>query len=347
MATTAPRRMFARTAFVAAVLALAVIVLGAYVRLSDAGLGCPDWPGCYGQMVAPDEHQEIQRAAQAFPGSAVDPAKAWKEMAHRYLAGTLGLLILLLAALAVRNRADPEQSVALPVLVVALVGFQAALGMWTVTMLLRPAVVTLHLVTGMTTLALLWWMALRHSRAGAVPQGRADRLRPWAIAGLLVLFAQIVLGGWTSTNYVALYCPDFPTCQGQWLPPLAIGEAFHFLGTPGVNYEGGQLSVQAGITVHYLHRLGALVTLVYLGWLGLAALTRSGPVRGAGALLLLALLVQISLGVANVLLRLPLPVAVGHNAGAALLLLALVTLNHLLTTGRIEPWPLTPPRYRP
>jgi len=228
---------------------------------------------------------------------------------------------------------------------VALVGFQAALGMWTVTLLLRPAVVTLHLVTGMATLALLWWMALRHFRPLPEPGARAAGLRPWAAVGLVVLFAQIALGGWTSTNYAALHCPDFPTCQGQWLPPLALGEAFHVLGTPGVNYEGGRLSLQAGITVHFVHRVGALFTLIYLGSLGLASLRRSGAVRAAGALLLLLLLAQISLGVANVLLRLPLPVAVGHNAGAALLLLALVTLNHYLSTDGTDRRPLTTPRH--
>jgi len=332
------RRWFARTAFAATLLAFVVIVLGAYVRLSNAGLGCPDWPGCYGRIVAPDKHHEIRQAEAAFPGSQVSPAKAWKEMVHRYGAGTLGLLILLLAVLAVRNRADPAQSVALPLLLVVLVGFQASLGMWTVTLLLRPAVVTLHLITGMATLGLLWWVALRHSASMELTPPPKPALHAFALFGLVVLFLQIVLGGWTSSNYAALLCPDFPTCQGQWLPPLALADAFHVLGTSGVNYEGGQLSGQAGVTVHFIHRVGALVTLVYLGGLGLAALLGGGArrVRALGALLLLILAAQIALGVANVLLRLPLPIAVGHNAGAALLVLTLVALNHTLSSGRPE-----------
>ncbi len=338
------RRFFARVAFAATLLALVVIVLGAYVRLSDAGLGCPDWPGCYGQIVAPDGHHEIRQAEAAFPGSHVSPAKAWKEMVHRYAAGTLGLFILLLAVLAIRNRADPEQSLALPLLLVLLVGFQATLGMWTVTLLLRPAVVTLHLIMGMATLALLCWLALRHSRSMDLPPGGNRALRPFALFGLAVLFTQIALGGWTSTNYAALYCPDFPTCQGQWVPPLALGEAFRVLGTSGVSYEGGLLSPQAGVTVHFVHRLGALVTLLYLGGLGVATMigAASGRLRALGALLLVVLALQISLGVANVLLRLPLPVAVGHNAGAALLLLTLISLNHALRTGRPALRPLRP-----
>jgi cytochrome c oxidase assembly protein subunit 15 len=329
-------RNFKRLAFAAAMLAFVVIVLGAYVRLSDAGLGCPDWPGCYGKLIAPDEHHEIHEARQAFPGSEVDPGKAWKEMVHRYLAGTLGLLILALALLAIRNRRDHDQQLLIPVLLVLIVVFQAALGMWTVTLLLRPAVVTLHLIFGMVTLGLLWWTALRHSSLlRPTPQPRGH-LRPWTTLGLGVLFAQIALGGWTSTNYVALHCPDFPTCQGQWLPPLELKEAFNILGSPGVNYEGGRLSGPAGVTVHVIHRIGALVTLLYLGAHALFTIARgnSRTVRSLGVILLALVLLQVTLGVTNVLLRLPLPIAVGHNASAALLVITLVALRHTLTPDR-------------
>ncbi|MGD2083134.1 MAG: COX15/CtaA family protein [Chromatiales bacterium] len=335
------RRTFARLSFVAAVLALVVIVLGAYVRLSDAGLGCPDWPGCYGRIVAPYQHLHVEEARDAFPGAEVHTGKAWKEMIHRYAAGTLGLLILALAVLAVRNRRDPRQAVGLPLFLVALVVFQAALGMWTVTMLLRPAVVTLHLITGMLTLALLWWQALRHSdRLRPAVRPRANLL-PWARLGLVVLFVQIALGGWTSSNYVALHCPDFPTCQEQWIPPLNLRDAFDVVGAPGVNYEGGRMSLEGGVTVHFLHRLGALVTLLYLGALALAAVIAgaSRTLRSLGGVLLAILSVQIALGIANVVLRLPLPVAVGHNAGAALLVIALITLVHALRTDRPDARP--------
>ena len=322
---------FGRIAASATVLALIVIVLGAYVRLTDAGLGCPDWPGCYGQLVAPTDPSDVAAAEQAYPDAPVDSGKAWREMLHRYLAGTLGLLILALAVIAWRNRADPQQQLILPFVTLGVVLLQALLGMWTVTMLLRPAIVTLHLLMGMTTLALLGWMTLRHLTPGAEYANRPAQinLRPWAAAGLVVLTVQIALGGWTSTNYAALACPDFPTCQAQWLPELDLGGAFRIIGASGVNYEGGHLEPGQAVTVHFVHRVGAVITLLYLGLLGLLAVTRGGSVnRPAGIVLLVVMASQIALGIANVVLSLPLSIAVAHNAGAALLVLALVALNH-------------------
>lgn len=315
-----------------ALLAFVVIVVGAWVRLTDAGLGCPDWPGCYGRIAAPDAPHEVAAAQQAFPHAPVDSGKAWREMAHRYLAGTLGLLILASSVLAWLNRENPHQQRVLPFVTLGIVILQAALGMWTVTLLLRPAIVTLHLLMGMTTLALLGWMMLRHYSPGAVYSGKppAVDLRPWAAIGLVVLAAQIALGGWTSTNYAALACPDFPTCQGRWVPELEFSGTFDIFGTAGINYEGGQLEPAQSVTVHYIHRLGALVTLLYLGFLGILAATRGGSLnRKAGIVLLAALALQISLGIANVLYGLPLVVAVAHNGGAALLLMALVALTHM------------------
>lgn len=332
-------RWFGRIAAAAAVLAFVVIVVGAYVRLTDAGLGCPDWPGCYGRVAAPDAPHEIAAAEEAYPHAPVDSGKAWREMLHRYLAGTLGLLILALAVITWMNRDDPEQQRALPFLTLAIVILQGALGMWTVTLLLRPAIVTLHLLMGMTTLALLGWMTLRHFSPGAVYSNNppAVDLRPWAILGLLVLIAQIALGGWTSTNYAALACPDFPTCQAEWIPGLDFAGAFHIFGTPGVNYEGGQLDPVQAVTVHFAHRLGALVTFVYLGVVGTLGATRGGSVNRTAAIALLAALVlQISLGIANVVLGLPLLIAVAHNGGAALLLLALVALIHMATQHSVS-----------
>lgn len=333
------RIWFGRLVATAALLALVVIVVGAWVRLTDAGLGCPDWPGCYGRISAPDAPHEIAAAEAAYPHAPVDSGKAWREMLHRYLAGTLGLLILALAIVAWRNRDDHGQQRVAPFLTLAIVILQGALGMWTVTMLLRPAVVTLHLLMGMTTLAMLAWMTLRHFSPGAAYSNSppAVNLRPWAAVGLLVLAAQIALGGWTSTNYAALACPDFPTCQGEWIPALEFTGAFHALGTPGVNYEGGQLEPIQAVTVHFTHRLGAVVTLLYLGILGIVAAARGGSVnRAAGIALLAALALQITLGIANVVLGLPLFVAVAHNGGAALLLLALVALNHTATQHSVS-----------
>ena len=337
--TPAFRQWFGRIAATATVLALVVIVVGSWVRLTDAGLGCPDWPGCYGQITAPDAPGEVELAESAFPHAPVDSGKAWREMFHRYLAGMLGLLILAMAVLAWLNRRDVAQQRVLPFVILGLVIFQGALGMWTVTLLLRPAIVTLHLIMGMTTLALLAWATLRHYTPGASFTRRPaeSNLRPWAAVGLLVLGMQIALGGWTSTNYAALACPDFPTCQGQWIPDLEFDGAFSLMGHPGVNYEGGRLDHEHAVTVHYVHRLGALLTLFYLGTLGILAVTRGGSAgRPAGIVLLVLLATQITLGIGNVVLGLPLSVAVAHNAGAALLLLTLVTLNHQVNQDSVS-----------
>lgn len=325
-----PRTTFARLVLFAAVLALSVVVLGAYVRLSHAGLGCPDWPGCYGRLDVPDEPHLIASANAAFPDRPVEVAKAWKEMVHRYLASGLGLVIVVLAALAWRRRQVPGQARVLPLALVALVVFQGVLGMWTVTLLLKPLVVTSHLLFGLTTLALLWWLALRH--APLVPTlSPAGSWRGWGLLALLLLVGQIALGGWTSTNYAALACPELPTCQGQWWPATDFSTAYTLWHGLGRSYEGGVLDNAARVTIHLTHRLGAIVVggvIGVLAWRLLRAAER--PLRVLGGVLATLLATQISLGLANVALHLPLPVAVAHNAGAAALLLALVTLQHML-----------------
>jgi len=304
-----------------------VIVVGAYVRLEDAGLGCPDWPGCYGQLIGvPDEAHELAKAEQAFPGKTVDAGRAWKEMFHRYLAGTLGLLVLAIAAIAWRMRGETGRTPWLATLLVAVVAFQATLGMWTVTMLLKPAIVTLHLLGGMATLAVLMWLALREINPQPAPAAIARAFRPWAAAGLAVLAVQIALGGWVSANYAALACTDFPSCHGQWLPGMDFANAFHAVRELGVTAAGAPLSQEALNAIQWSHRAGALVTLAFLGALALYAL-RTPSLRAAGAVLLVLLVAQVGLGIANVLLRVPLALAAAHNAGAALLLAALVVLN--------------------
>ncbi|UCE89626.1 MAG: COX15/CtaA family protein [Pseudomonadota bacterium] len=327
--------VFARLSWFATALALVVVVLGAYVRLSDAGLGCPDWPGCYGQIDVPRSAAEVARAEQAYPERPVEPAKAWKEMVHRYFAGTLGLIIAALAFLAWRNRDDPRQLFVLPALLVLLVVFQAALGMWTVTLLLKPVVVMAHLLGGMSILAILWWLWLRSAPSSGQASARSElrRLRPWALLALVVLMLQISLGGWTSANYAALHCPDFPTCQGRWWPPMDVSEGFTLWRGLGVDYEGGVLGNDARVAIHVMHRIGALITLVVLGWVALRSMAvgRYSPrLRTIGLVLLIVLVTQVSLGIGNVVLSLPLPVAVAHNGVGALLLLTLVTLNHAL-----------------
>ncbi|MER2527770.1 MAG: COX15/CtaA family protein [Candidatus Competibacter denitrificans] len=325
--------LFHRLAWVALVLTFVVVVLGAYVRLSDAGLGCPDWPGCYGQLAVPDQAHQIAEANQSYPHRPLEPAKAWKEMVHRYFAGGLGVLILSLAVLAWRKRFTRGQPVVLPLCLLALILFQAVLGMWTVTWQLKPVVVMSHLLGGLATLSLLAWLVLRHGRYGQGATAGNDRsMRGYALLGLVLLVCQIALGGWTSANYAALACPDFPTCQGHWWPPTDFSEALTLWRGLGVSYEGGVLTNEARMTVHWLHRLGALVAFLYLGWLSGRLLTAgtNRAVRFAGLALAVLLIIQVALGIANVLLYLPLPVAVAHNGGAALLLLAVVTLNHLL-----------------
>lgn len=325
---------FRHLTLIATGLALSVIVLGAYVRLSDAGLGCPDWPGCYGQLDVPQGEQQIAKANAAYPERPVEVAKAWKEMIHRYLAGVLGLLIVGLAMVAWRHRSEPQQPVLLPLILVGLVVFQGLLGMWTVTLLLKPVIVMAHLLGGLTTLALLWWLVLRHGKylptAPMTEQTKA--LRPWVFIGLLLVIGQVMLGGWTSANYAALACPDFPTCQTQWWPPMNFEEAFTLWRGLGVSYEGGVLDNDARVTIHVMHRVGALLVVAYLTWLTVRIFktTHNRLLRLTALVIALLVFTQVSLGIANVVQALPLPVAVAHNGIAALLILALIAINHEL-----------------
>ncbi len=308
------RRFFRVLAGATALLAFIVIVVGAYVRLSDAGLGCPDWPGCYGHPVPTLIHDD----------SAL--AKAWKEMGHRYLAGSLGILILLIAALAWKLRIAARHASA----IVALVIFQATLGMWTVTLLLKPVIVTLHLLGGMATFALLVLLFLRVNSFST--PGGASRLRSLAAAALVALVVQIALGGWVSANYAALACPDLPGCLGQALPPMDFHNAFHVFRELGRTGEGELLPMEALVAIHWTHRLFAVLVLLIA--LTAALRTVSVPsLRWVGACVGAAVILQFSLGVANVLLQLPLPLAAAHNAGAALLLASLVVLNFFAFKG--------------
>ncbi len=323
-------RIFNKLVLVATLLALCVVVLGAYVRLSDAGLGCPDWPGCYGALTVPQSESALQHAQTAYPDSPVEHAKAWKEMIHRYLAGALGLLVLAIFVMAWRARKEIKVSPWLPTFLLVLIVFQAALGMWTVTLLLKPAVVTAHLIGGMSTLALLAWIAHRHWGLASIRYLQSDMLRFWVRGALVILFAQIFLGGWTSTNYAALACTDFPTCHGAWYPEMDFTNAFHWLRELGQGADGKALPLAAYTAIQWTHRVGALLTFIYLSWLGLRLINQPHLKRLA-FLMLGLLVVQIALGVANLLLHLPLVLAVGHNMGAALLLIAVVVLNSKVT----------------
>ena len=316
-------RQYRLTAFTA-LLAFCVILVGAYVRLSDAGLGCPDWPGCYGELVVPQQAVMPQDNPHAKP---LHTGKAWKEMIHRYLAGSLGVMILLLALLAWLNRRLPGQPLWLPSLLLGLVIFQAALGMWTVTLLVKPAIVTAHLLGGFATFVLLVLLALRLRPNALTFAVRLPSTRHLVLAGLAVLIAQISLGGWTSTNYAALGCSSFPGCYSdEFWPAMDFAEGFRIWRGLGINYEFGVLENDARAAIHMSHRIGALVTLVILGLLTGRLMMRESGMGRPAALLLLLLLTQIGLGITNVLAHLPLPVAVAHNGVAALLLATLSVL---------------------
>lgn len=323
---------YRKLAILVCLLAYGVVMLGAFVRLSDAGLGCPDWPGCYGHITVPSSAQALEQAQATHPQRPVEAAKAWKEMVHRYFAGTLGLLILVLAIWATRIWLRAKDTpLILPWLLVAVVCFQAVLGMWTVTWQLKPLVVSAHLLGGMATLALLFWLALKAGRRPRYSARRPRLLRGLASVALVLLVVQLFLGVWTSSNYAALACSDFPYCQhGQWLPSqLDYGHAYVLWHGLGINYEYGILDSPARATIHFTHRVGALVvsTVLLLLCAGMILGERSRTLRWLGGLVLLATCLQVGLGISIVELMLPLPVGVAHNGGAALLLLSLVAAS--------------------
>lgn len=321
----------------ALILTLVVIMLGAYTRLSDAGLGCPDWPGCYGHLDVPTSTQDVAHADANY-SRPVEGGKAWREMIHRYFAGTLGLVILALALLALKRTGNPHQQRVLPWVVTGLVVCQALLGMWTVTLLLKPLIVTGHLLGGMAIFALLGLCLFRtrplfHEWGTRV----ATSLKVFAGAALALLIGQIFLGAWTSTNYAALACPDFPTCQSQWWPPTDFSKAFTLWHGLGINYEYGILSSVPRQTIHWVHRLGACVIAIIMIALAVKLFLQARVDRrwaALGIVLLAALTLQIALGISVVVFHLPLWVAVGHNGGAALLLLTLIAINHAAWSAR-------------
>lgn len=320
-------KTYRRLIVLSLILTTMVVVFGAYVRLADAGLGCPDWPGCYGKLTPTLAAEQIHEAYSADPHGPVSMPKAWKEMIHRYLASTLGLLIIAIAVIAWRKRAEHG---AAPVAATALVGvviFQGMLGMWTVTLLLKPAIVTAHLLGGMTVLGLLAWLALRAYRVPRSEVSPMVQALSWLAFVLLVM--QITLGGWVSTNYAALACTDFPTCHGSWWPNADYANAFHVIRELGMTPEGELLSHEALTAIHWMHRIGAVVAggaLFGLAWL----LSRRQATQRIGLALLAAVVLQVLIGVANVVFSLPLWLAAAHNAGAALLVLVMVCITYRL-----------------
>jgi heme a synthase len=376
---SSPSRHYHRLAWAAVLLVLAVIIFGGFVRLSNAGLSCPDWPTCYGKATWPTHDHEIATANAAFD-RAVEVAKAWREQLHRHLAALLGLLVLALALLAVRRRPwgitsvltaaglvalsipaytglgggellapnhtlslalvlagelillvqalrwSNVDSARLSTLLLMVIVFQAMLGMWTVIWLVKPVIVMAHLMGGLLTLSLITWLAWRTTPDSALVQADAPRLRRMLWVGLGLLLVQIALGGWTSANYAALACGvDFPKCLGQWWPEHDFREGFVLWRGIGVDYEGGVLDGPARVAIQLAHRLMAVVVVAYLVVVVVRMVRTPGLVFW-GSILGLLLAAQVALGISNVVLGLPLWVAVAHNAGAALLLFTLVGL---------------------
>ena len=308
-------------------LALCVIVFGAYVRLTDAGLGCPDWPGCYGFVTVPQTAEDYLSVEENFPGEIVDEGKAWREMIHRYIASLLGFLILLMFLkdfFSFRKDEGSLKDLKLSGALLALVIFQGMLGMWTVTLKVHPLVVTAHLIGGLTTLSLLFF----YYRSIETDSEKFVSAPNVLFVGLSILILQIILGGWTSTNYAALGCPDLPLCYGEvWPSNMDFEEGFLKWQEVGVNYEGGQLSPSGRTAIHFVHRLGAIVALIALGLIGLRYLKHtSDRVRVASILMLIALSAQLAIGILMVWFGIPLFLATAHNAFAALLLLSFINL---------------------
>ena len=366
----AVHRHFHRIAWLAVALASCVIVFGAFVRLSNAGLSCPDWPTCYGRATWPTTTAEVNHPT-ALDVRPLEVSKAWREQVHRHAAAILGTLVLVLTLLAVRRRRfgiaqvlvasglvasgiplymqghigaaltvatlgeltllaaafrwnndDLARVTALTLMVIV---FQALLGKWTVTMLLKPVIVMGHLLGGLTTFSLLVWMAWRATGSPVFVAGYAT-LKRLLVVALVLLGIQIALGGWVSANYAALACGnDFPKCVGQWLPPTDFREGFVLWRGIGVDYEGGVLDGASRIAIQMAHRVFALVVIGYLVWFAIRMLRTPGLVAYGTVLLVLTAL-QVSLGIANVMAGLPLWVATLHNAGAVLLLFTLVGL---------------------
>lgn len=321
-----------RLVLLSILLAIVVIGLGAYTRLTHAGLGCPDWPTCYGLLDVPETSAQISVAQQAFPDRPVEPAKAWNEMIHRYFAGSLGLFILAIAIIGIKRRKQGSP-VVLPLIILGVVIFQAALGMWTVTMKLMPIVVMGHLLGGFTTLCLLFLLHLRlKSDLASATNTNVKKYKNFALLGVVILTMQIALGGWTSSNYAALSCVELPICQGDWISQLNFDNSFTLIPKQQESYEFGHLSHDERLTIHIVHRFGAMITGLYL--LGLAfSVFRKTPnrtIKNSSLLMVVMLTAQVSLGISNIWLHLPLNIAVAHNLVAAFLMLSLISLTYKL-----------------
>jgi len=317
-----------------------LIMFGSFTRLTDSGLGCPDWPGCYGQANPVQAHADIRAAEALMPTGPVTVAKAWIEMIHRYIAMAVGVLIIALMVVAWRKWLKSSRKLlnfapALPTALLLLVCLQGAFGAWTVTMKLQPIIVTIHLLLGLTMLGLLAILASRHTLQTAVAASARTVFFP-AVVALVLLVIQIILGGWVSTNYAVLACTDFPLCHGMLVPPMDFGHGFTLWRELGKTSSGDLLPVEALTAIHWVHRNFAFIVIAYIAWLAHKAYKTEG-LRKTGKWILIALAVQFASGVSTIFLSWPIVIAILHNGGAALLVLLLVLLiykSRLVPVGK-------------
>ena len=309
-----------KLSFVGALFTLIVISLGAWVRLTDAGLGCPDWPGCYCLLTTPDTVDELAKAREYYPNADIDVGKAWREMLHRYMAGLLGLYVFFITYISIKYS---KRSYTLPVLISILIIIQAIMGMLTVTMLVKPTIVTTHLFFGMLTATLLFINSLKYSNISM----SSEKIPAIALIIITItwvfLIIQILLGGWTSTNYASLACTDFPKCLDQWYPKeMIFNEAFNVINLPDVNYEGGILAYGAKVAIHYSHRITALIlTFVFISALYVVfKLNKHSLLKKLMSISIIFFILQVILGISNVVYSLPLNIAVWHTMNAAILM---------------------------
>lgn len=325
---------YRKLAWVTTFLTLDLIMFGGFTRLTDSGLGCPDWPGCYGTSSPFAAHEDIHAAQLLLPSGPVTFVKAWIEMVHRYFAMAVGVLIIALMVTAWVKRRELKQSPWLATWLFVLVCVQGAFGAWTVTMKLQPVIVSTHLMLALTLLASLVWLASRQMPLASVAADPgALRWRWAALFGLVLLVFQIALGGWVSTNYAVLACTDFPTCQGQWVPPMDFHNGFRLWRALGKTAGGEVIPMDALVAIHWVHRTFAVVVVAYLAWLA-SRLRRFAALRKPSILVLILVFVQFATGLSNIVFQWPLLNAIAHNGGAAILLLLLVMLNFRIRAAK-------------
>ena len=318
--------------FFGAFITLIVISAGAWVRLTDAGLGCPDWPGCYGMLTPPNTEKEIFEAQNSYPNSTIDIGKASREMLHRYLAGFLGLYILIVSYLTIKS--GNNRSIVLPILLVLLIIIQSLMGMLTVTQLVKPTIVTIHLLLGMMTASLIMINGFIFLEKESDSSEVDKPLLTLIVICTFALIIQIFLGGWTSTNYASLACTDFPKCLNQWWPSeMSFDKAFTLLNLPDINYEGGYLDYTYKLAIHFTHRVGALIlSILFLSLFIYIYFFQSNYLyKKIGIFIMTFFIIQILLGISNVLLSLPITVAVLHTVNASILLMSMIALLYYST----------------